>query len=78
MCGRQNNGPKDLHVLIPGTRECVTLAGKEELQMSLSQGFGDEIIRVGPVWSPGSLHVKDRRELASEIKDAVLLALKTK
>ena len=29
-CERQNNGSEDVHVLIPGSFECVTLHGKKD------------------------------------------------
>lgn len=31
VCGRQNRGSKDVNILIPGMRECVTLPGQERI-----------------------------------------------
>lgn len=39
--GRQNNAPKEVHVLMPRTYD-VTLHGKETLERWLNDGFWDE------------------------------------
>lgn len=51
MCGKQNNGPKDVHIIVPGTWEYATL---------LAQRGITGVIRLRPNVITGYLKVKQK------------------
>lgn len=51
MCGKQNNGPKDVHIIVPGTWEYATL---------LAQRGITGVLRLRPNVITGYLKVKQK------------------
>lgn len=61
----KKNGPSDVHVLIPGTCEYVTLQDTQDYIKDLEMRRSSWIIRVGPIWSHRSLISENLSQLQS-------------